>query len=332
MKLGEIADQFQLELKGDSNVVVDGVGTIERATGSQIAFLANPKYRKHLPDTSAAAVILSAESAEGCPVPSLVSQNPYASYARIASLFDPAAGCEPGVHASAVIADDVKLGNNIHVGPLAVIEAGCRVGDGAVVGARCHLGRGAVLKQQAFLHPGVTIYHQVQIGARSIIHSGAVIGADGFGIAHDQGAWVKVPQLGSVVIGNDCEVGANTTIDRGAIEDTILGDDVKIDNQVQIGHNVRVGDHTAMAGCAAIAGSTTIGKYCLIGGGAGVVGHLTLCDGVTVGAMSLVTHSIHEPGEYASGTPLQRNRDWRKNAVRMRQLDDIARRVKKLER
>jgi len=329
MKLGELAEQFDLVLDGDPEKQIEGVGTIEQASNDQIAFLANPKYRKFLRETHAGAVVLSPELAAECPTPSLSSDNP--SYARIASLFDGARNFAPGIHPSAIVADDASVSATAYVGPFAVIETGCVVKAGTFVGAHCLVGQASKLEAQSYLYPRVTVYYNVVVGERSIIHSGAVIGADGFGIAMDAGHWVKVPQLGGVRIGADCEIGANTTIDRGAIEHTVLGDDVRIDNQVQIGHNVQIGAHTAIAGCAAIAGSTKVGQYCLIGGGAGLVGHISVCDRVTVNAMGLVTHSIKEPGEYASGAPLQSSRDWRRNAVRMRQLDDWVKRVKKLE-
>ncbi len=332
ISLGELAEQFGLELSGNPATEIRGVGTISNASADQLTFLANPKYGKHLMATKAGAVVLHPNQAEQCPTAALISTNPYASFARIAAVFDQSRSSEPGIHPSAHIGDDCLIDASASIGPQVVIESGSHVGANATIGAGCFIGRNCQIADGVFLHPRVALYADVQLGKRTIIHSGAVIGADGFGIAFDDGAWIKVPQLGGVRIGADCEIGANTTIDRGAIEPTVLEDDVRVDNQVQIAHNCHIGAHTAMAGCSAIAGSTTIGRYCLVGGGAGVVGHLELCDRVTVTAMSLVTHSIAEPGEYSSGSPLQSSRDWRKNAVRTRQLDDIARRLRKLER
>ncbi len=320
--LQEIAERFGLTLQGgSSDVRVHGVATLAGAGTGHVAFLANPAYRKQLPDTHASAVVLHAADAVHCPVPCLISADPYASFAKIAALFEAPTGTEPGIHPSAVVSPSARVSEHACVGPLAsigarsVVEAGAIIGPACVVGEDCDIGADCVLAAR------VTLVTRVRLGQRVRIHSGAVIGADGFGLAMDAGRWLKVPQLGGVTIGNDCEIGANTCIDRGAIEDTVLEEDVRLDNQIQIGHNVVIGAHTAMAGCVAVAGSARIGRYCLIGGGAGIVGHIEICDRVTVTAMSLVTHSIHVPGVYSSGTPLQPNRDWRRNAARFKKLD-----------
>jgi UDP-3-O-[3-hydroxymyristoyl] glucosamine N-acyltransferase len=321
-----------LALQGGSrDARVHGVATLAGAGTGQVAFLANPAYRKQLPDTHASAVVLHAEDAAHCPVSCLISADPYASFAKIAALFEAAATAEVGIHPSAVVSPSARVSEHASIGPHASIGARSVVAAGAIIGPACVVGEDCVIGTDCMLAARVTLVTRVRLGQRVRIHSGAVIGADGFGLAMDAGRWLKVPQLGGVMIGNDCEIGANTCIDRGAIEDTVLEEDVRLDNQIQIGHNVVIGAHTAMAGCAAVAGSTRIGCYCLIGGGAGIVGHIEICDRVTVTAMSLVTHSIHVPGVYSSGTPLQPNREWRRNAARFKkldkQLDALARKI-----
>ncbi len=325
--LGDLAARFGLELNGDAGTLIRGVGTLESARADQIGFLANPKYRPQLAHTAAAALVLSADAAVDARCPVLISRNPYADFARIAALFEPRPARPAGIHPSAAVAVGAQVDASAHVGPFVSIAAGASVAAGAVVGSHCSIGEDCHVGPGAHLVSRVTLVTRVRIGARVLIHPGAVLGADGFGLALDKGQWLKVPQLGGVVIGDDCEIGANTTIDRGALGDTVLEEDVHLDNQIQIAHNVRIGAHTAMAGCSAVAGSARIGRYCLIGGGAGVLGHLSICDQVTITAMSLVTHSIREPGEYSSGTPLMDNRDWRRSAVRFKQLDDLARQI-----
>ena len=296
---GELAERFGVVLRGDAATVVRGVATIGDAGVDRLTFLSNPKYRAQLATTRAGVVVVAEGDADAAPGTALVARDPYSTYARIAALFEPVADAPTGIHPSAVVHPDARVDASASVGPLAcigarsIVEAGAIVGPGCVVGEDCVVGAGSRLVAR------VTLVTRVRLGARVLVHPGAVIGADGFGIAMDQGRWLKVPQLGGVAIGDDCEIGANTTIDRGAIDDTVLEEDVRLDNQIQIGHNVRIGAHTAMAGCVAIAGSTRIGRYCLIGGGAGVVGHIEICDRVIVTAMSLVTHSLREPGEYS---------------------------------
>jgi len=328
--LADIAQQFALELRGDGGVLIVGVATLADAGPGQIAFLANPNYRNQLADTAAAAVVLARKDAEGARGAVLISTNPYADFARIAALFETRAAASAGIHPSAVVATDAVIDASACVGPLSVIGARSQIDAGADIGPGCVIGDDCVVGPTSRLVARVTLVTRVRLGARVLIHPGAVLGADGFGLAFDQGAWLKVPQLGGVVIGDDCEIGANTTIDRGALGDTVLEEDVRLDNQIQIGHNVRIGAHTAIAGCAAIAGSTRVGRHCLIAGGAGIIGHLEIADRVTVGAMSLVTHHLREPGEYVSGTPIQPKREWRRNAARFGQLDQLARRVRKL--
>jgi len=272
-------------------------------------------------------VVLRESDADACPVTALLTPEPYAAFARIAALFEPRPEHRAGIHPSAVIDPSAQVAPDASIGPYVVIGARSHIGAGAHIGPGCIIGDDCSIGDGCRLVAHVTLVTRVRLGKRVLIHPGAVLGADGFGIAMTQGHWIKVPQLGGVVIGDDCEIGANTTIDRGALGDTVLEEDVRLDNQIQIGHNVHIGAHTAIAGCAAIAGSARIGRYCLIGGGAGIVGHLEICDRVVITAMSLVTHSIREPGEYSSGTPLMDNRSWRKNAARFKHLDRIARRM-----
>ncbi|MEI2455925.1 UDP-3-O-(3-hydroxymyristoyl)glucosamine N-acyltransferase [Lysobacter firmicutimachus] len=322
----ELAERFALGLRGDGAARVLGVGTLARAEPGQLAFLANPKYRAQLAASRAGVVVMREDDAEGYPGTALIARDPYAAFAKISALFEPRPLREPGIHASAAIDPSADVSADAHIGPFVSIGARSRVEAGAIVGPGCVIGEDCVVGAGSELIARVTLVTRVRLGQRVLIHPGAVLGADGFGLAMEAGRWLKVPQLGGVVVGDDCEIGANTTIDRGAIEDTVLEEDVRLDNQIQIGHNVRIGAHSAMAGCSAAAGSAKIGRYCLIGGGAGVLGHLELCDKVVVTAMSLVTSSIREPGEYSSGTPLMDNRSWRKNAARFKQLDAIARR------
>ena len=331
-RLGDIAERFGIELRGEPAHVIRGVATLTDAGADQIGFLANPLYRGQLAETRAGAVVLRADDAprrgNGA---SLIAADPYVAFAKIAALFECEPAPAPGVHPSAVLAAGADIAASASIGPLCVIDAGVTIGEGAVIGPHCAIGRGCSVGAQSRLVARVTLVRDVVLGRRVLIHPGAVLGADGFGLAFERDHWIKVPQLGGVRIGDDCEIGANTTIDRGALGDTVLEEDVHLDNQIQIAHNVTIGAHTALAGCAAVAGSATIGRYCLIGGGAGILGHLSLADRVTVTAMSLVTHSIRDAGEYSSGTPIQPNRQWRRNATRFKHLDEIARRLAAVE-
>ena len=328
----ELAERFGLGLQGDGAVLVRGVGTLAGAQPGQLAFLANPRYRGQLAATRASVVVMRAEDAEGFTGTALLTPDPYVAFARLSASFEPRPHRAAGIHAYADIAASAEIAADAHVGAFVSIGARSRVEAGAVIGPGCVIGEDCVIGASSELVARVTLVTRVRLGQRVLVHPGAVIGADGFGLAMSHsddgdGHWLKVPQLGGVVVGDDCEIGANTTIDRGAIEDTVLGADVRLDNQIQIGHNVQIGAHTAMAGCSAVAGSARIGRYCQIGGGAGVLGHLEICDRVVVTAMSLVSRSIREPGEYSSGTPLMDNRSWRKNAARFKQLDAFVRRL-----
>jgi UDP-3-O-[3-hydroxymyristoyl] glucosamine N-acyltransferase len=323
----EIAERFGLELRGDPSLRIASVATLAKAGEGQLAFLANPRYRPQLAESAASAVVVRGADAEGHAGTVLVADDPYVAFARIAALFDPPPPLRPGIHASAAVDATADIDPQAQVGPFVSIGARSRIAAGAVIGPGCVIGDDCEIGEGSHLVARITLVRRVRLGKRVLVHPGAVLGADGFGLAMDAGRWIKVPQQGGVVVGDDCEIGANTTIDRGAIEDTVLEEDVRLDNQIQVGHNVRIGAHTAMAGCSAVAGSATIGRYCLVGGAAGILGHLDVCDRVMITAMSLVTHSIREPGEYSSGTPLMPNRDWRKSAARFKQLDTLARQL-----
>lgn len=335
--VAELAERFGLSSHGDGTQRIDGVGTLAGAGASQLSFLSNSKYDAQLAATRAGVVVLREENLAACPTAALIAKDPYVSYAKIAALFERQPLAPSGVHPSAVVAASARVSATASVGPCCVIEDDAVVEDGAVLGPHCIIGAGCTVGAQSRLVARVTLVTRVTLGKRVLVHPGAVIGSDGFGLAFDRdayehGGWIKLPQLGGVRVGDDCEIGANTTIDRGALEDTVLEEDVRLDNQIQIAHNVYIGAHTAMAGCAAVAGSAKIGRYCQIGGNAGVLGHLELADRVTITAKSLVTSSIREPGEYSSGVPLQENRLWRKNAARFKHLDEYARRLSALEK
>jgi UDP-3-O-[3-hydroxymyristoyl] glucosamine N-acyltransferase len=330
-RLAEIVARFGGELIGDENVVVRQVGTLSGAEPGELSFLSHPRYKSELAATRASAVIVP-ESARGAtPLPRIVCLDPYAYYARVATLFNPAPPFASGVHPTAVVAPQAHVAASASVGPACVVERDARIGEGVALGAGCFIGAGAAIDRDSRLHPRVTIGPRCVVGARTIVHSGAVIGADGFGFAADGGEWIKIPQFGRVVVGADVEIGANTTVDRGAIDDTVIEDGVKIDNLVQIGHNCRIGAHTAIAGCAGIAGSTRIGRHCMIGGAAMIGGHLTIADRVVVTAASGVSKSILAPGAY-SGVPAVETKAWRRNVALFRNLDRLAERVRDLER
>ncbi|WP_266169390.1 UDP-3-O-(3-hydroxymyristoyl)glucosamine N-acyltransferase [Dyella subtropica] len=335
--VADLAERFGLAFKGDGARVIDGVGTLAGAGSSQLSFLSNSKYSAQLANSHAGVVVLREENLGDCPTSALLANDPYVTYAKIAALFERVAASPIGIHATAVIAPSASVSPTASIGPGCVVEEDAVIEDGAILGPHCIVGAGCVVGAQSRLVARVTLVIRVTLGKRVIVHPGAVIGSDGFGLAFDrsasnQGSWIKLPQLGGVRIGDDCEIGANTTIDRGALDDTVLEEDVRLDNQIQIAHNVHIGAHTAMAGCAAVAGSAKIGRYCMIGGNAGVLGHLELADRVTITAKSLVTHSIREPGEYSSGVPLQDNRQWRRNAARFKHLDEYVRRLSALEK
>ncbi len=329
--LADIAARVGAALEGDGALPISRVATLQSATPDCIAFLANPKYRKELAQSRAGAVILSPAMAPHTTASKLVSSNPYATYAKVAQLLHPRAPVVPGVHGTAVIASGAHIAASASVGPRACIGEGTVVGERASIGAGCVIGAACEIGDDAVLHANVTLYDGCRIGARTIVHSGAVIGADGFGMAQEEGRWLKIPQVGRVIVGNDVEIGANTTIDRGAIEDTVIEDDVKLDNQIQVGHNCRIGQHTAIAGCVGIAGSVHIGRNCLIGGAAMIGGHLTIVDGTTVSGATPVFSDITEPGVYSGVFPTQPHKQWLRMASSLRRLGALEARVHALE-
>jgi UDP-3-O-[3-hydroxymyristoyl] glucosamine N-acyltransferase len=330
MTLGTLAKALSAQLHGDADIRIHAVATLADAGAGQISFLANRRYRPQLDTTSASAVILSAEFAQDCPAAAVVTDNPYLGYARAAALLNPVVPVTGGLHPTAIVAAGAMVDKDAWIDAGAVIEDGARIGSRTAIGPGCVIGRDAVVGSDCRLQANVTLCHGVRLGTRVLIHPGVVIGGDGFGIANDGGVWEKVPQLGAVEIGDDVEIGANTTIDRGALHDTFIARGVKIDNLVQIGHNVQVGEHTAIAACVAIGGSAKIGCRCTIAGAASLAGHLEIADDVHLTATSAVANSITAPGVYSSGMPVQENRAWRRNIVRLRHLDDMARQLKSL--
>lgn len=328
-RLDEIVARLGGALEGDGSVVVSQVATLASAKTGQIAFLANPKYRQQLQSTSASAVIVPPKFAGDTTLPRIVHPNSYAYYARVVQLLNPAEARPRGVHPSAVVhsvvppsvsvGENVVLGKDVALGENVTLYPGCVVGDGVSIG------------DDSVLYPNVVIYRACKIGKRAVVQAGAVIGSDGFGFAKEGDSWVKIPQIGRVVIGDDVEIGANTSIDRGALDDTIIGDGVKLDNQIQIAHNVVIGQHTAMAGCVGVAGSTRIGQRCTIGGAGMIVGHLDLVDDVHVSAGTMVTKSLRQPGQYTSIFPLESHAEWLQNAAQIKRLAKLAERVSELE-
>jgi UDP-3-O-[3-hydroxymyristoyl] glucosamine N-acyltransferase len=330
--LGELAARFGCELRGRSDIVITRVGTLAGAAPDAITFLANSLYRSQLANTRAAAVILAPRDRDACPAACLVHAEPYLIYARVAAFLYPPPLAVAGAHTSAVVAASARIAATAEVGAHAVVASNCVIGDGVVIGAGAVLGANVTIGNGTRVGPRVAVLDGVRIGARCILHPGAVIGADGFGFALDHGTWQKIPQLGSVVIGDDVEIGANTTVDRGTIEDTVIEDGVKLDNLVQIGHNVRLGAHTIIAGTSGLGGSTKIGKRCMIGGAVSMINQLTICDDVLFTFGSIVTKSVDEPGTYSGQLPAEEASKWRKNAARFRKLDVMAARLAEVER
>jgi UDP-3-O-[3-hydroxymyristoyl] glucosamine N-acyltransferase len=335
-RLGDIAGQLGGELAGDPAIRITRIGALEGATPSTISFLSHPRYQQQLAQTRAGCVIVSPALRDMAAVRGavIVAADPYLYFARLTQWW--AAQTRPavaaGVHASAIVDASVMLGAGVSVGPLTVIEAGAVLADSVVIGAQCFIGAHARIGAGTRLAPRVTLGGGCCIGERGIVHSGVVIGADGFGFAPTEGRWEKIEQLGGVRIGDDVEIGANTCIDRGALMDTVIEDGVKLDNLVQIGHNVRVGAHSALAGCAGVAGSAVIGAHCTVGGGAVVLGHLTLADHVHISAASVVMRSLLKPGQYSGVFPIDDNAAWEKNAATLRQLHALRDRVRALEK
>jgi len=335
--LGEIAKIIGAECHGDSTVTVHSVADIKEASPGQISFITNKDYLKYLETTDATAVITSSNLVSASPSSDtkpdlLLMDNPYLGYAMISRLFDTTPSQAPGIHPSAVIAKDAQIAKSVSIGAQVVIESGCEIGEDVIIGSGCNLGCDVKLDDGCRLWSGVNVYHGVSIGKRALIHSGCVIGSDGFGFANDGGKWVKISQLGTVIIGDDFEAGANTTIDRGALNNTIIGNGVKLDNLVHIAHNVEIGDASAMAATTGIAGGTIIGKGCTFAGRTSVIGHLEICDNAHLTVSTLLTNSITEPGIYSSGDVAQTNKKWKRKVARMRQIDDLFAKVRTLEK
>ncbi len=328
----KIGAQLHLSGADTQDTIISGLSTLVKADKGQISFLSNNRYRGQLQDTKAQAVILHPDELSHCSCSALVMINPYVGFAKAAQLLDTTPQPAHEISSHAVIGEDVDLGMNVKIGANAVIEAGAKLGDNVVIGPGCFVGKCAQLGANTRLWANVTIYHNVIMGSDCLVQANTVIGSDGFGYANDDGQWLKIPQLGSVVIGNRVEIGASTTIDRGALDNTILADGVIIDNQCQIAHNVEIGENTAMAACSVIAGSTVIGKNCSMAGLVGINGHISICDNVIFTGMSMVTKSISEPGVYSSGIPASANREWRKNMVALRNITGLNQRVKALEK
>jgi len=330
-RLDDIAKRIGGKLLGDADVIISQVATLESAQAHQIAFLANSKYRAQLESTQAGAVILGAADADATSIPRIVCANPYACFAKLSAFLNPSPQPFAGIHSTAVLGEGVVIHPGVQIDANVVIGEGAQIGTNSIIMAGCSIGAGVVIGENAILYPRVVVYHDCVLGNNLIAHSGVVIGADGFGLAMEEGRWLKIPQIGRVVIGDDVEIGANTTIDRGALDDTVIEDDVKLDNQIQIAHNVKIGAHTAIAGCVGIAGSATIGRYCRIGGSAGILGHLQIADYVEISSFTLVGKSIKERGSYCGIFPFTTTQTWRKNAAQVKHLDELADRVKLLE-
>jgi UDP-3-O-[3-hydroxymyristoyl] glucosamine N-acyltransferase len=330
--LAELARRTGATLEGDGTVLIRRVGSLERAGEGAIAFLANPRYRGQLARTRASAVIVSPADAARTALPRLVARDPYATFAAVARLLMPARPPTPGIDGTARVHPRARIAASASVGAYAVVGAGAVVGERTAIGAHCVIGEDCSIGDDGVLHPHVTLYAGTRVGPRSLIHSGAVLGADGFGMAEVDGQWVRIPQAGGVVVGADCEIGANTTIDRGAIDDTILEDDVKLDNQIQIGHNCVIGRHTAIAACVGIAGSTRVGANCRIGGAAMLSGHLDIAAGTVISGATAIFGDIREPGVYTGVFPTLPYREWQVAAAQVRQLADLRRRVAALAR
>ncbi|WP_028024338.1 UDP-3-O-(3-hydroxymyristoyl)glucosamine N-acyltransferase [Enterovibrio calviensis] len=330
--LAELAEKLGAELHGDGTVVISSIAGMDKAADGQITFLSSSKYRKHLAQCQASAVMVKEADLAYCSGNALVVKDPYLGYALTAQLLDSTPRCATDIAPSAYVSPSAILGEGVSIGHNAVIEEGAELGDHVQVGAGSFVGKNAKLGANTKLWANVSVYHGVQIGASCLVQSGTVIGSDGFGYANDKGRWVKIPQVGTVVIGDRVEIGACTTIDRGALDDTIISDGVIIDNLCQIAHNVQIGENTAIAGATVMAGSTKIGKHCIIGGACVLNGHIEITDGVTITGMGMVMRPITEPGMYSSGIPLQANRDWRKTAARVMKIEDMHKRLKAVEK
>lgn len=331
-QLADLAQQLAVELVGDGQTEIKGIASMACASAGDITFLSNSQYQKQLANCQASAVILASADLAYWQGAALVAKDPYLTYAKLAQLLDSTPKPATTIAATAVIAENVVLGANVTIGANAVIESGVVLADNVSIGAGCFIGQRSQIGAHSKIWANVSIYHNVVIGQHCLIQSNTVIGGDGFGYANDQGKWVKIPQLGTVKIGDYVEIGACTTIDRGALDNTIIGNGVIIDNQCQIAHNVIIGDHTAVAGGVIMAGSLTIGRHCMIGGASVINGHMSICDNTVVTGMGMVMRPIDKPGVYSSGIPLQPNKVWRKTAALVLNIDEMNKRLKALER
>ena len=329
--LADIAARFGGRVLGDGDTQISQIATLGSAQAGQISFLVSNKYQSQLASTHASAVIVGQADVEATQLPRIVCDNPYLYFAKVCVLLNPSPPVVPGIHPSAVIGVNAKIDSTAHIAAHVVIGAEVRIAAGCAIMSGCNIGDRSTIGENARLYPNVVVYQDCVLGNRLIVHSGAVIGADGFGMALDKDRWLKIPQIGRVIIGDDVEIGANTTIDRGALDDTVIEDGVKLDNQIQVAHNVRIGAHTAIAGCVGIAGSTTIGRYCRIGGSAGILGHLSIADHVEISAFTLIGKSIKDSGSYSGIYPFSSKDEWRKNAVHLRHLDELAEKIKMLQ-
>lgn len=332
VSLGELAVRFGCELRGDPDTRVEHVATLANADARSLAFLANPRYGRHLADTRAAAVVLGAASAAECPTAMLLSDNPYATYARIAAILHPPPAVTPGVHPTSLVAPTARIDPSAQIGAFCTIGERVVIGERGFVGPHSSLAEGVTLGPDVRLTARVTLGPRVSVGARTVLHPGVVIGGDGFGFAPERGTWLKVPQLGTVRIGDDVEIGANTTVDRGAIDDTLIEEGVKLDNLIMIGHNVRIGAHSALAALTGVSGSTTIGKRCMIGGACGFAGHITIADDVVITGCSVISNSIPHPGLYSSTLPIEEAHVWRRLVARFKRSGVLEERLRRLER
>ncbi len=329
--LDDMARGIGAQLRGDGSARVEGLATLENAGPGRLSFLANRKYKNFLANTRATAVILEAEFADQCPVAALVCDDPQLAYAKAARMLYPEPPVQGGIHPSAIVHETAQVDPSAWVGQLAVIEQGVRIGPRVFVGPGCIVGQGCEIDADCRLVARVTLCHGTRLGCRALIHPGAVLGADGFSFARDKQGWLRIPQPGCVVLGDDVEIGANTTVDRGALEDTVISDGVKLDNLIMIGHNVHIGERTVVAACTGISGSCHIGSDCIVGGQVGMAGHLKVADGVFIAAGANVSRNLEGPGNYGGVLPVDVDPKWRRNIARVRHLDELAKRVKQLE-
>lgn len=330
--LQDIAQLLDAELKGEPQLLITAVSPLNKAEKNHISFINDPKYVSQAEKSKASALIVTPDVAEKLSGSLLVMKDPYLGFAKTAQIFDSTPCPDSGVNQSATIATSAVLGDSVHIGANVVLEDGVVIKDGAVIESGVVIGQNSVIGENTRIYPNTVLYHGVTLGKNCIIHANVVIGSDGFGYANDQGHWVKIPQVGGVSIGDEVEIGAHTAIDRGALDNTEIGRGVILDNHIHVAHNVKIGDYTAVAGCTAIAGSAVIGKNCTIAGRVSILGHLSVCDNTHITATTLVNKSITKPGAYSSGTTHQSNKDWHKSAIRFRQLDDMWRKMKQLEK